>query len=126
MARVGQRTNKPVAVMPPDPSWVGQFEEVRDVVAAALEDRAWSIAHVGSTSIPALWAKLIIDLDLIVADSVDDASYLPDLERARFRLTTREPDWEEHRYLSYSERVFAADPDHPHDPQPRSPVGDRR
>jgi GrpB-like predicted nucleotidyltransferase (UPF0157 family) len=42
----------------------------------------------------------VIDADLTVADSADDAAYLPDLEAAGFVLRIREPDWEEHRLLT--------------------------
>ena len=65
----------------------------------ALGDRALSVRHVGSTSVPGLWAKPIIDVDLIVADSGDEAAYLPELEAAGFVLRVREPEWEEHRCL---------------------------
>ena len=51
----------------------------------ALGERVLSIEHVGSTSVPGLWAKPVIDVDVTVADSGDEASYLPDLEAARLR-----------------------------------------
>jgi len=46
-------------------------------------------------------AKPIIDISLIVADSADEAAYLPDLERAGFTLVVREPWWQEHRCLTH-------------------------
>ena len=49
---------------------------------------------------PGLPAKPIIDVDLTVADSTAEAEYLPALESAGFRLIAREPDWEEHRFLT--------------------------
>jgi GrpB-like predicted nucleotidyltransferase (UPF0157 family) len=52
---------------------------------------------VGSTSIPGLCAKPIIDILLAVADSSDEPSYVPDLETAGYTLRMREPDWFEHR-----------------------------
>jgi len=66
-------------------------------VRDALGARALSIEHVGSTSIPGLAAKPVIDMLLTVADTTDEAAYVPDLERAGFRLTIREPEWHEHR-----------------------------
>lgn len=55
------------------------------------------IEHVGSTSVPGLCAKPIIDILLVVADSADELSYVPALEEAGYKLKIREPDWSEHR-----------------------------
>ena len=88
-----------VEVVAPDDSWPEQFAEVRDTVRSALGDRVLSVRHVGSTSVPGLWAKPLIDVDLTVADSADEAAYLPELEAAGFVLRVREPDWQEHRCL---------------------------
>ena len=55
--------------------------------------------HVGSTSVPGLAAKPIIDIVLAVADSTDEAAYVGRLERHGFTLRIREPDWFEHRML---------------------------
>lgn len=88
-----------VEVVAPDPAWPDWFATARDRIAAALGERAHAIEHVGSTAIPGLWAKPVIDIDLIVDDSADEEAWLPDLEAADFVLTRREPDWEEHRML---------------------------
>lgn len=58
-----------------------------------------AIEHVGSTAVPGLWAKPLIDIDLTVANSADEEAWLPDLESAGFALRVRERDWEEHRVL---------------------------
>ena len=65
----------------------------------ALGDRVLALDHVGSTSIPDLPAKAIIDIDLTVADSSDEAAYVPALERIGFVLQIREPRWHEHRVM---------------------------
>jgi len=57
------------------------------------------IEHVGSTSVPGLAAKPIIDILLLVMDSADEVAYLPDLEAAGYQLQFREPEWYEHRFL---------------------------
>ena len=57
------------------------------------------LEHVGSTSVPGLAAKPIIDVLLVVPDSSDEPAYVPDLEAAGYRLVIREPDWFEHRCL---------------------------
>lgn len=53
--------------------------------------------HVGSTSVPGLCAKPIIDMLLVVEDSADELSYVPALEAAGYTLRVREPEWFEHR-----------------------------
>ena len=53
--------------------------------------------HVGSTSVPSLAAKPIVDVLLVVADSADESAYVPPLESAGYRLHIREPHWHEHR-----------------------------
>ena len=77
-----------------------QYERVADRIRVALGDRALVVEHIGSTSVPGLAAKPVIDINLIVADSGDEAAYLPDLESAGFTLRVREPEWEQHRVLA--------------------------
>jgi GrpB-like predicted nucleotidyltransferase (UPF0157 family) len=55
------------------------------------------IEHAGSTSVPGLAAKPVIDIVLVVADSADENAYAPALESAGYVLRIREPDWFEHR-----------------------------
>jgi GrpB-like predicted nucleotidyltransferase (UPF0157 family) len=95
----GRSASAPVVVVPPDPAWPSWFADVRRRLEEALGDRALAIEHVGSTSVPGLWAKPVIDVDLTVADSADEPAWLPDLEAAGFELRIREPAWEEHRCL---------------------------
>ena len=100
--QVGGRTPVPggrVEVAAPDPTWPARYDEVARQVREALGERVLGLQHVGSTSVAGLDAKPVIDVDLTVADSADEASYLPDLETAGFTLRVREPDWEEHRCL---------------------------
>ena len=97
VAGAGPRAD--VEVVPADPAWPGQFRRLRRRIEQALGQRALRIEHVGSTSVPGLAAKPVIDLDLIVADPADEEAWLPDLERAGFVLTVREPWWQEHRCL---------------------------
>jgi GrpB-like predicted nucleotidyltransferase (UPF0157 family) len=80
-----------------DPRWPGLFEREAARIRAALGAAALSVEHVGSTSVPGLAAKPIVDIDLIVADSADAAAYVPALEAAGYVLRLREPDWHEHR-----------------------------
>lgn len=82
-----------------DPAWPDLFARVAEPLRAALGARAPDIAHVGSTAVPGLDAKPVIDIDLIVADSSDEEAWLPALEGDGLVLTVREPWWHEHRML---------------------------
>ena len=82
-----------------DPAWPHRFEVERTRIIDALGGRALRIDHVGSTAVPGLAAKPIIDIDLAVADSADEDGYVPDLVAVGYALRVREPDWEEHRML---------------------------
>ena len=89
----------PVAVVDYDSEWPWLYRREADRITALLGERALRVEHVGSTAVPGLAAKPIIDVDLAVADSADEADYLPALEAAGYRLVIREPDWYEHRCL---------------------------
>jgi GrpB-like predicted nucleotidyltransferase (UPF0157 family) len=71
------------------------LEETR--IRSVLGGRVVRIEHVGSTSVPGLPAKPIIDIVLEVPDSSEEDVYVPDLEAAGYRLSIREPEWYEHR-----------------------------
>jgi GrpB-like predicted nucleotidyltransferase (UPF0157 family) len=93
-----------VVVVPYDDRWPARFDELDGRLRSALGERVLTLSHVGSTSVPGLAAKPVIDADLTVADSADEAAYLPDLEAAGFVLRVREPEWEEHRMFTTPER----------------------
>jgi len=80
-----------------DPGWPALFEREATRIRGALEDRALLVEHAGSTSVPGLAAKPIIDIVLAVPDSSDEGAYVPALETAGYTLRIREPDWYEHR-----------------------------
>lgn len=86
-----------------DPSWPDAFDAVADRLRNALGGRVLDVIHVGSTSVPGLDAKPVIDVDLIVADPSNERAWLPALESAGFVLAVREPWWHEHRLLNYDE-----------------------
>ena len=90
---------KPIELVDYDPDWPGLFELEAEKIRAALGERVLGLEHAGSTSVPGLAAKPIIDIVLTVADSADESSYVPPLEAAGYELTIREPDWHEHRAL---------------------------
>lgn len=85
-----------------DPAWPSVFEDLAARIRLALGERVIELHHAGSTSVPGLAAKPVIDIILVVADSADEAAYLAQLEAAGFVLAVREPDWFEHRCLRHS------------------------
>jgi GrpB-like predicted nucleotidyltransferase (UPF0157 family) len=80
-----------------DPAWPELFAREEERIRGILGDRVVLIEHAGSTSVPGLPAKPIIDIVLEVPDTADEAAYVTDLEAAGYSLVIREPDWYEHR-----------------------------
>ena len=96
-----------------DPLWPVKYRDHAARIARAVGDGALRIEHIGSTAVPGLAAKPIIDILLVVKDSGDEATYLPALEAAGYVLRVREPDFHEHRMVRTPERdvhvhVFSA------------------
>ena len=75
-----------------------------------LGERVLQLEHVGSTSVPGLPAKPIIDMLLVVADSADEPAYVPSLEAGGYVLRIREPDWHEHRLFKGPTRTSTSTP----------------
>ena len=69
------------------------------LASSELGDRVLALEHTGSTSVPGLAAKPVIDITMTVADVSDDPAFVPDLEDAGYRLAIRErePEWYDHR-----------------------------
>ena len=80
-----------------DPHWPELFRREADRIRAVLGWRALLIEHTGSTSVPGLVAKPIIDILLAVTDSAHEDTYVPALEAAGYVLRIRETNWHEHR-----------------------------
>jgi GrpB-like predicted nucleotidyltransferase (UPF0157 family)/GNAT superfamily N-acetyltransferase len=89
-----------VAIRAYNPQWPELFETERTLLADALGDVAVRIEHTGSTAVPGLAAKPVIDITMAVPDSVDEARYVPALEAIGYTLTFREAEWFEHRLLN--------------------------
>jgi GrpB-like predicted nucleotidyltransferase (UPF0157 family) len=92
-----------VEVTDPDPHWPERYHVLAARIREALGWRAVQLEHVGSTSVPGLPAKPIIDIDLTVADPGREQDYVPALEEAGFRLVIREHWWYGHRVLRADE-----------------------
>ena len=86
-----------VRIEEPDPAWPERYAELEAQISAVLGERLVDIQHIGSTSVPGLPAKPIIDIDVAVPDPVDEAAYVPALESLGLVHWLTEPDWHEHR-----------------------------
>jgi GrpB-like predicted nucleotidyltransferase (UPF0157 family) len=89
----------PIVLVDYDPEWPSRFEREAERIRSALGGKALLLEHAGSTSVPGLAAKPIIDIVLAVPDSTDEDAYVPALEAAGYVLRIREPDWFEHRVV---------------------------
>ena len=92
-----------IRLVPYDDSWPILFDREAERIRRALSDQVLLLEHVGSTSIPQLAAKPVIDILLVVASSADESSYVPALTAAGYTLKFREPAWYEHRFFKGSE-----------------------
>ena len=89
--------NAPITLAEYDPEWPVLFDREAARIRVVLGDTAVRVEHVGSTSVPGLAAKPIIDILLAVPDSASEQAYVPALESAGYVLRSREPDWFEQR-----------------------------
>lgn len=92
-----QPLSAPIRLVEYDPEWPEKFRREADRIRAVLGDRVLQLEHVGSTAVPGLPAKPIVDMLLGLADSADEPAYLPAMESAGYVLRIREPEWYEHR-----------------------------
>ncbi|GAB3206037.1 hypothetical protein GCM10027294_06960 [Marinactinospora endophytica] len=93
------RLNGRISLAEYDPRWPEVFAREAAPIAERLDGLDHRVEHVGSTSVPGLPAKPVIDMLLIVPDSADEAAYVPRLAEVGFALVIREPSWYEHRLL---------------------------
>jgi len=89
--------NAPITLIEYDPCWPELFDKEAKRIHSVLGNRVLQLEHVGSTSVPGLCAKPIIDILLVLEDTSDEQSYVPDMETAGYILRIREPDWFQHR-----------------------------
>jgi GrpB-like predicted nucleotidyltransferase (UPF0157 family) len=82
-----------------DPAWPLIFTRLALEIHRVLGNKVLDLEHVGSTSVPNLAAKPIIDMVLVVRDSSQEPIYVPPLETLGYGLKIREPNWYQHRLL---------------------------
>ncbi len=88
---IGGREEREVIIVDYSPAWLHRFEKERHRIAAALGAVAGRIEHIGSTAVPGLAAKPIVDVLVAVEDPEDEERYVPALECAGDVLRVREP-----------------------------------
>lgn len=103
----------PVEIHEYDSMWPVLYAREAEQIRGALGDRVVRLEHVGSTSVPGLAAKPVVDIALEVPDTRDEDAYVADLEAAGYTLRIREPEWFEHRLLKRTQppvnlHVFSA------------------
>jgi GrpB-like predicted nucleotidyltransferase (UPF0157 family) len=98
---VVQPLTGPILLVEYDRAWPALFAREEARIRSILGERVVRLEHTGSTSVPGLAAKPVIDITMAVADVLDEAAWVPDLEAAGYRLVIREqePDWYDHRVL---------------------------
>ncbi len=89
-ALIGGRERREIVIADYDPEWPRRFARERERIAAALGERALRIEHVGSTAVPGLGAKPIVDVLVAVAEP-QDASLTAALDAAGYELRVSEP-----------------------------------
>ncbi len=95
----GKPAPEKVEVVPYDAGWPARFAKLAVAIQGVMGASAMQVEHVGSTAVPGLPAKPIIDIDLIVADPTREEDYVPALESLGYDLIIREPSWHQHRCL---------------------------
>ena len=98
---IGGREKRDIVVVEHDPAWAARFERERARIVAALGERALAVEHIGSTSVPGLAAKPIVDVVVVVPDITAEEDFLDPLLATGYELRVREPG---HRLVRTPER----------------------
>src|SRR4051812_5307594 len=85
-----ERPDEPIEIVAYDPDWPVRFQSWRDRLAGVLGEAALRIAHVGSTAIPELPAKPVIDILVTVPDPEREAAYVPAIESLGIQFRSRD------------------------------------
>ncbi|MCA9103186.1 MAG: GrpB family protein, partial [Planctomycetales bacterium] len=101
---IGGPEKREITIVGYDPAWPATFRRHAERVTRALGATALDIEHIGSTSVPDLAAKPIVDMLVVVPDAADEDAYRPQFEAAGYVLRVREPEFEQHRMFRTPER----------------------
>jgi GrpB-like predicted nucleotidyltransferase (UPF0157 family) len=98
---VGGREDYTVEIVAYTEEWPARYEAERRRIAGALGTTARRIEHIGSTAVPGLGAKPIVDIMVTVDDPNDESAFRLPLETVGYTLRVSEPD---HRMFRTAER----------------------
>jgi GrpB-like predicted nucleotidyltransferase (UPF0157 family) len=101
---IGGVQKREIIIADYDPAWPQQYEAHARAIKDVLGSTLLRIEHIGSTSVPGLAAKPIIDILAVVPNSADESSYVPQLGAIGYSLRVREPGFFEHRMLRTTAR----------------------
>lgn len=96
MELIGPTGGDPIHVVPYDIQWPALFASWQKALTAGLGETAVRVDHIGSTAVPGLTAKPVIDIQLSVPDVEAEDGYVAGLESLGVSLRMREPG---HRYF---------------------------
>nr|WP_218862717.1 GrpB family protein [Actinopolyspora biskrensis] len=88
---IGGVEKRDIRVVEYDPAWPERFRAERERIAAALGTTARRIEHIGSTAVPGLAAKPVVDIGVSVPDVSAEETCLGPLREAGYQLRVREP-----------------------------------
>ena len=92
-----------ITIVDYDPNWPIVFESLKKDIDHVLNDIPHKVEHCGSTSVPGLCAKPIIDMVLTISNPKKEDAYVPLLQGLGYRLRIREDDWYDHRMLKLNQ-----------------------
>ncbi|WP_017976970.1 GrpB family protein [Actinopolyspora halophila] len=98
---IGGVEKREIRIVEYDPAWPEHFRAEHERIATALGTTARRIEHVGSTAVPGLAAKPVVDIGVSVPDVAAESTYLGPLQQVGYQLRVREPG---HRMLRTSAR----------------------
>ena len=81
----------PIFLATYDLKWRDKFQHKAERIRSALGERALRIEHVGSTAVPDMPAKPVVDMLLVVADSANETEYAAAVEGLVIRSTSASP-----------------------------------
>jgi GrpB-like predicted nucleotidyltransferase (UPF0157 family) len=88
---IGGREKRQIVIVEHDPSWAARFELERGRLLRVLGATALRIEHIGSTAVPGLAAKPIVDILVTVDDPDDESVTVPALQSIGYELRVGEP-----------------------------------
>ena len=117
---VYSKFNRPIIVVDYDPQWPILFEKEKEAILAALRNRFLMVEHIGSTAVPGLAAKPLIDIAVGIQKLADAPVLIPCIEQLGYSY---EPTFEqlvpERRFFwkgtptVHTFHIHLAEPDHP-------------